>query len=299
MPSKPVRPPGQDATVRATTESVTAWFAEHARDLPWRHPDCSPWGILVSEVMLQQTPVNRVVGPWRTWLVQWPTPAALAADTAGHAVRAWGRLGYPRRALRLHAAAIAIEERHDGQVPRDVADLLALPGVGTYTAAAVASFAFGEAHPVLDTNVRRVLARLFQGIEFPESSPRAVERQFAAAIMPVGSEAAWAAASMELGALVCTAANPSCLMCPVSSHCEWFRAGRPQQARSTRRGRTFVGSDRQVRGMLLQILRDNDEAVPRHRLDSIWADASQRDRALASLISDGLVVHRNGCYQLP
>src|SRR3954471_21891162 len=138
---------------------VERWYADNARDLPWRRPDVSPWAVLVSEVMLQQTPAARVIPAWQEWMQRWPTPADLAAQPAGEAVRAWGRLGYPRRALRLHAAAAAIVERFGGEVPESRAELLTLPGVGDYTAAAVASFAFGRREVVLDTNVRRVLAR--------------------------------------------------------------------------------------------------------------------------------------------
>lgn len=154
------------------TEPILGWYAEHARDLPWRAPDATPWGILVSEVMLQQTPVARVLPIWRRWMERWPTPAALAAEPSGEAVRAWGRLGYPRRALRLHACAVAITERHGGQVPSSYEALRELPGIGAYTAAAVASFAYRQRHAVLDTNVRRVLARLIGGVEYPPRSPR-------------------------------------------------------------------------------------------------------------------------------
>ena len=144
-------------------DRVLRWYDDHARDLPWRRPGVSAWEVMVSEFMLQQTPVARVLEPWRQWIDRWPTPSALAAAPAGEAVRAWGRLGYPRRALRLHRAAEAITEQHGGEVPTELADLLALPGVGSYTAAAIASFAYGQRHVVLDTNVRRVLARVAAG----------------------------------------------------------------------------------------------------------------------------------------
>ena len=136
-----------DATV--LHERLLTWYDEHARDLPWRDPSASPWGVMVSEFMLQQTPVARVLPVYAQWLSAWPRPADLAAATTGDAVRAWGRLGYPRRALRLHAAATAIVDRHSGEVPSDYDDLIALPGVGDYTAAAIASFAFGRRHVVL------------------------------------------------------------------------------------------------------------------------------------------------------
>ena len=144
-------------------EPVLAWYARNARDLPWRAPGATPWAVLVSEIMLQQTPVARVLPEYLSWLARWPTPAALAAEPAGEAIRQWGRLGYPRRALRLHETATILTTRHGGMVPADRDALLALPGIGSYTAAAVASFAFGQRHAVLDTNVRRVLARLVAG----------------------------------------------------------------------------------------------------------------------------------------
>ncbi|MDO5498153.1 MAG: A/G-specific adenine glycosylase [Propionibacteriaceae bacterium] len=300
MPS----PPSPDATptpaaARRVTTAVRDWFADQARDLPWRRPDCSPWGILVSEFMLQQTPVSRVLEPWRRWLERWPTPSALAAEPAGEAIRAWGRLGYPRRALRLHAAAVAIDAEHDGQVPQTLEELRALPGVGAYTAAAVASFAFGQSHPVLDTNVRRVLSRVFTGIEFPTQAPTAAERRLALAVLPRTGAAVWAAGSMELGAVVCTAARPRCDDCPVRTECAWLAAGRPAHDGPPRRGQAYAGTDRQVRGLLLQVLREADEPVPAARLDAVWADAAQRERALTALISEGLAMREGEHLRLP
>src|SRR5690242_2467685 len=182
---------------------------------------------MVSEFMLQQTSVARVLPVYDTWLERWPTPADLAAEPSGEAVRAWGRLGYPRRALRLHACAVAITEQHGGEVPDTREELLTLPGVGDYTAAAIASFAFGRAHAVLDTNVRRVLGRAVSGVEFPAASVTRAERELATALVPEQDPEVWAVAVMELGALVCTAAAPRCGACPVASSCAWQRAGRP------------------------------------------------------------------------
>lgn len=283
----------------AVTARVIDWYADHARDLPWRRDDCSPWGVLVSEFMLQQTPVARVLEPWGRWLERWPTPEALALESAGEAVRAWGRLGYPRRALRLHATAVAITDLHDGVVPEDHAALLALPGVGEYTAAAVASFAYAQTHPVLDTNVRRVLARVFVGTEFPPLATTAAERTLARRVMPEAGGAAWAAASMELGALVCGAANPRCDECPVAGECLWVALGRPRHDGPPRRGQAYAGTDRQVRGLLLQVLREHEGPVPGQRLDVVWPDPAQRARALASLIADGLVLASGEHYRLP
>jgi A/G-specific adenine glycosylase len=222
----------------------------------------------------------------------WPTPSDLAASGAGEAVRAWGRLGYPRRALRLHAAAIAIVAEHGGEVPRSHAALRALPGVGDYTAAAIASFAFGQRHVVLDTNVRRVLARVVRGEELAPVSVTRAEREVATGLLP-GDEstaAAWAVGVMELGALVCTSTKPLCASCPVEDLCAWVQAGRPAYDGPPRRGQTYAGTDRQCRGRLLAVLRDADGPVHRSRLDAVWVDEHQRTRCLLSLVEDGLVV---------
>jgi A/G-specific adenine glycosylase len=282
------------------TATVTAWYTANARDLPWRAGDVSPWGVLVSEIMLQQTPAARVVPAWLAWLDRWPKPAALAADSPGEAVRAWGRLGYPRRALRLHESAAAIVERHRGDVPPSYEDLLALPGVGSYTAAAVAVFGFGQRHAVLDTNVRRVLARVFRGeSDAATAAPVAAERADALSLVPIDSPAKHSVAVMELGALVCTARAPRCAACPLVASCAWHLAGRPE-GRSARRPQSYTGTDRQVRGRLLGMLRDASGPVGQHTLAAAWDDAVQRDRALAGLIADGLVQPAgDGRYRLP
>ncbi|MFF4651020.1 A/G-specific adenine glycosylase [Streptomyces sp. NPDC001380] len=282
--------------------TVLDWYAEHARDLPWRAPDATPWAVMVSEFMLQQTPVKRVLPAYDAWLERWPTPAALAADPPGEAVRMWGRLGYPRRALRLHAAAAAITERHGGAVPSDHAELLALPGVGEYTAAAVASFAFRQRHAVLDTNVRRVFARLVEGVEYPPTATTAAERRTATALLPDDEETAatWAVAVMELGALVCTARTPRCGGCPVAAGCAWRLAGSPPHDGPPRRGQTYVGTDRQVRGRLLAVLREAHGEVAQAALDAVWDEPVQRARALDGLVADGLVEPvGQGLYRLP
>lgn len=269
-----------------------AWYAAERRDLPWRAADAGAWAVLVSEVMLQQTPVTRVLPVYETWLRRWPTPAALAAEAPGEAVRTWGRLGYPRRALRLHAAAVAVDERFDGRIPTSVEELRSLPGVGEYTAAAVAAFHHRQRVAVLDTNVRRVLARVVEGREFPPDSLANAERALAHSLLPDDAETAatWSVALMELGALVCRARNPLCEACPLAERCAWLRAGRPAYDGPPRRGQAWHGTDRQCRGRLLAVLRDHDEPVARERLDAVWIDAGQRERCLASLLDDGLVV---------
>ena len=297
-----------EALTRASTgtqrlhRTVLAWYAANARELPWREPGAGAWAVMVSEFMLQQTPVKRVLPMYADWMERWPTPAALAAAAPGEAVRAWGRLGYPRRALRLHAAATAITEQHGGLVPSDHAALLALPGVGEYTAAAVASFAHRQRHAVLDTNVRRVLARLVDGREFPSTATTAAERRTATELLPEEPETAatWAVAVMELGALVCTARTPDCARCPVAASCAWLLASRPAHDGPPRRGQTYAGTDRQVRGKLLAVLREAHAEVPQSALDAVWPDAVQRARALDGLVADGLVEPIGpGVYRLP
>jgi A/G-specific adenine glycosylase len=273
-------------------EAVLGWYDDHARDLPWRGLEATPWSVMVSELMLQQTPVVRVLPVHAQWLERWPTPADLAAEPTGEAVRMWGRLGYPRRALRLHAAATAIVERHGGEVPTSYDDLIALPGVGDYTASAIASFAFGQRHVVLDTNVRRVLARAVSGQEFPATAVTRAERDVATALLPDddATAATWAVATMELGALVCTARQPACGACPISEACAWRGAGFPAYDGPPRRGQAWAGTDRQCRGRLLAVLRDHPGSVPTTRLDAAWPDVPQRERCLQSLLDDGLAV---------
>jgi A/G-specific adenine glycosylase len=279
-----------------------AWFRQHGRDLPWRRDGVGAWGILVSEIMLQQTPVARVIPRLEEWLRRWPNPAALAAEPPGEAVRAWDRLGYPRRALNLHAAAVAIVEHHDGVVPRDVDALLALPGIGDYTARAVAAFAYGDRHPVVDTNVRRVLARAVRGVG--EAGPPSTRRDLAEmdAVLPHDRADARLtnAALMELGQVVCTARSPRCDDCPVAPLCAWRANGYPPYAgpRAPVQKR-FEGSDRQVRGLILAELRASDIPVTPAEVGRVWPDATQRDRALSGLLADGLVVAVEDGYELP
>ncbi|MEV6629973.1 A/G-specific adenine glycosylase [Actinoplanes sp. NPDC051470] len=272
-------------------DKTIAWYDANARDLPWRQPDSSPWGVLVSEVMLQQTPVVRVEPAWRSWMTRWPTPAALAADPPSEAIRMWGRLGYPRRAMRLHACAVAMVANHGGQVPSDLDELLALPGIGTYTARAVATFAFGQRHPVVDTNVRRVVTRVVEGQ--PDAGPNTTAADLVAVEDLLPSSASQAArasiAFMELGALICTARAPKCLLCPVEDICLWRASGQNLPDGPSRKPQRYAGTDRQVRGLILEVLRHATGPVPRQRIDVVWSDDVQRARALAGLVEDGLV----------
>ena len=282
--------------------AVIDWFGAFRRDLPWRREGFGAWGILVSEIMLQQTPVVRVVPRLEQWLQRWPTPADLAASPPADAVRAWDRLGYPRRALNLHAAAVAITERHGGVVPSSVDDLLALPGIGDYTARAVAAFAYGERHPVVDTNVRRVIARavLGQAVAGPPSTRRDLAAMEALLPESLPDARLFNAGMMELGALVCTARAPRCDQCPLAAACAWRAAGYPEYdgPRAAVQKR-FEGSDRQVRGLIMAELRASDIPVTGSEIATVWPDATQRDRALAGLLNDGLVVAVDGGYELP
>jgi A/G-specific adenine glycosylase len=283
-------------------DSLLDWFAATARDLPWRRADCTAWGVLVSEIMLQQTPVARVEPVWLTWMARWPVPSAMAAASPGEVVRAWGKLGYPRRALRLHAAAGVIAAEHGDVVPSDVETLLSLPGIGAYTARAVAAFAYGRRAPVVDTNVRRVVARAVHGAA--DAGPPSTTRDLADvdALLPAeeSTAARYSAALMELGALVCTARAPRCADCPMLDECAWQRAGRPTYAGPVKAVQKFAGTDRQVRGLLLDVLRGTDEPVSKARLDVVWSDAGQRDRCLHSLLVDGLVEQtESGLFALP
>jgi A/G-specific adenine glycosylase len=278
--------------------TLLAWFDENERPLPWRAT--SPWGVMVSEFMLQQTPVDRVLPVWRTWMERWPTPSTLADAPLSDALRAWGRLGYPRRARRLHASAVAITTEHGGRVPDELSALLALPGVGDYTAAAILAFAHGRRSIVMDTNVRRVVSRTLDGQAAPPGHQTRAERERADDLWPRADarSARWSAAVMEFGALVCTARNPACLECALAHDCAWLLAGQPDQDRRGRRQPAYEGSDRQARGALLEVLRQASDAVPVSALSETSPDAEQVARALDSLVADGLAVrlahHRYG-----
>jgi A/G-specific adenine glycosylase len=270
------------------SRQLSRWYEHARRDLPWRQPDVTPWQILVSEFMLQQTPVARVEPVWLAWVARWPTPSATAAASAADVLRAWGKLGYPRRAKRLHECATVIAEQFDDVVPSDVETLLTLPGIGAYTARAVACFAYRQRVPVVDTNVRRVVARAVHGrADAAAASPG--DLADVDALLPNDADAQrFSVALMELGATVCTARAPRCGLCPLSA-CAWRSSGYPAGT-SARRVQKYAGTDRQVRGRLLDVLRGNDSPVTRAELDVAWlTDVAQRDRALDSLLLDGLV----------
>lgn len=287
---------------------LAAWYTASGRDLPWRSADSSPWGILVSEVMSQQTPIARVEPAWRAWMQMWPTPAALAHAPTAAVLRAWGSLGYPRRALRLQECARIIEEQHGGEVPQTEEALLTLPGIGSYTAASVVAFAFHRRSIVIDTNVRRVLARVFRGMALAEPNVTAAQTRHAAAIVPDddADAALWAVSSMEFGALVCSARKPKCDACPIADLCAWRASGFPADEHAARRrAQAWVGTDRQVRGQIMAALRAASEPILPDGLDLVRtgttpAESGQVERCIAGLIDDRLIeATTDGALRLP
>lgn len=294
--------PTTEAADRLDLDALADWFTATARPLPWRSAGVTGWGVLVSETMLQQTPVNRVQPIWEEWMRRWPRPSDLAAEPQGEVLRAWGKLGYPRRALRLHEAAATIAAEHGDVVPSDVDTLLALPGIGAYTARAVAAFAYGRRAPVVDTNVRRVVARAVHGAG--DAGPPSTNRDLADvdALLPEedAPAARLSAALMELGQVVCTVRSPACESCPIAADCAWQHNGRPAYAGPPKKVQKFAGTDRQVRGRLLDVLRGSTGPVTRDQLDAAWNEAGQRDRCLDSLLVDGLVEQTDdGRFALP
>ncbi|HWS52149.1 MAG TPA: A/G-specific adenine glycosylase [Microbacterium sp.] len=284
---------------------LAEWYRRNARDLPWRRPEFhdvyGAWGTLVSEFMLQQTPVNRVIPHLQAWLSRWPDPQSMAEASPADVVRQWANLGYPRRSLWLHRAALEITRRHEGRVPRDVESLLALSGIGDYTARAVAVFAYGDRHPVVDTNTRRVLARAIEGRAQPGAASRR-DLALMESLLPssAADSAVFNAAAMELGATVCTARAPKCARCPLRADCAWLAAGMPETDGSRRRQPAYEGSDRQARGAVLRMLRDaGGRPVAVADVIPDWPDQLQRDRAMDSLIADGLAEASERGLSLP
>ena len=273
---------------------VLAWFDENQRDLPWRKS--APWGVMVSEFMLQQTPVNRVLPIWKEWMERWPTPEDLAKAKKSDLLKAWGRLGYPRRALRLHEAATIIATKHNNQVPKTEAELRHLPGVGEYTAAAIMAFAHQEKSLVLDVNIRRLFSRALDGQELPPLHITNTERQSRADLIPEEASK-WAAATMELGALICTATKPVCEKCPIASQCLWRANGYPPSETKKKPTQQWHGTDRQCRGTIIEHLRNNENATTK-KLKELWSDDSQLEKCLASLVKDGLIEKKREKYSL-
>ena len=264
---------------------IIEWYQQNKRTLPWRIS--TPWGVVVSEFMLQQTPVHRVLPQWHRWMELWPTPADLASAPLSDALREWGRLGYPRRAKRLHESAQIIVRNFNGVVPEEIDQLRRLPGIGEYTAAAISAFAFGNSELVLDINIRRLYTRCWLGKSAPTSAPNNSERELARSLIPENDDGTWAAATMELGALICKARNPLCEECPLMNQCLWREIGYPEDEVNKKRVQ-WHGSDRQCRGAIMQALREKP-AVTEAELKKIWSSRSQYEKALASLLDDGLI----------
>jgi A/G-specific adenine glycosylase len=251
---------------------------------------------MVSEFMLQQTPVNRVLPIWNEWMNRWPTPKDLSEAKKSDLLKAWGRLGYPRRALRLHDAATIIATQHNNQVPKTEAELRNLPGVGEYTAAAIMAFAHKEKILVLDVNIRRLFARALDGQEFPLLHITNTERESRTELIPEGASK-WAAATMELGALVCTATKPLCEKCPIANQCLWRANGYPKSENKKKPTQKWHGTDRQCRGTIIEHLRTNENSTTKN-LKTLWKDNSQLEKCLASLIKDGLIEKKREKYSL-
>src|SRR5687767_3459866 len=269
-------------------QALLDWSAATRRDLPWRRTR-DPWAVLVSELMLQQTQVPRVVPKYQAFLERFPTPAACAAAPLGDVVTAWAGLGYNRRAVNLHRAATAVVERHGGALPDDLDALLALPGVGPYTARAVLAFAFERDIGVLDVNAARVLARAW-GV---------TAQQDADALVPTGRGWAWNQAALDLGATVCTRRQPKCTDCPLVTRCAW-RGNGPDPAVPAHKQSRFAGSDRQGRGRLVDALRRAPVPLDDLAATAGWPDDPARAaRAADSLVTDGLAVIVSGSLTLP
>ena len=269
-------------------KEITNWFKKNKRDLPWRKTDA--WGVLVSEFMLQQTPVNRVLPVYEAWMKRWPTAASLSKATPAEVITAWGRLGYPRRALRLHECAKEITHNLKGKIPESQAELRALPGIGEYTAAAITAFAFEKRSLVLDINIRRLFARLFDGVETPTQAATKVEKSRYEELIPKKDPHLWAAATMELGAVICTSQSPKCGICPVAHVCTWRSLDYPKSDVVKRR-QSWHGTDRQCRGTIVQALREN-EVLTKSQITQLWDVPSQLEKALLSLLDDGLIESR-------
>jgi A/G-specific adenine glycosylase len=274
-------------------EGVINWFGITKRDLPWRNT--TPWGVMVSEFMLQQTPVNRVLPVWTSWIERWPTPADLGAAKKSDAITAWGRLGYPKRAIRLHESAFIINRDFQNEVPQDIDQLMSLPGVGEYTASAIAAFAFNQSALVLDINIRRLFARVIDGQEHPTSAPSQTERARRSELIPADG-ATWAAATMELGALICKSRNPTCDLCPLAHTCSWKKTGYPK-SQIVRKSQKWEGTDRRCRGLILQALRESHRATSTE-LKKLWDKDSQVEQALKTLLADGLIQNTGKSFTL-
>lgn len=291
----------EEAPWGTLVDDLSAWGDHTRRDLPWRRTR-DPWAILVSELMLQQTQVSRVLPRYRSFLDRFPTPAACAAAASGAVVELWDGLGYNRRAIQLHRAATTMVLEHEGEVPDTLEGLQALPGIGPYTARAVLAFAFERDHGVVDTNAARFLARAVAGRPL-----KAREAQdLADSLVPDGGSWAWNQSVLDLGATVCVKRRPRCDGCPIATSCAWTRAGRPfpdpaeGSAGTSGTQSRFEGSDRQGRGRLVKALRTGPVEVARVPDVTGWPGDPDRARRVADgLVSDGLAEYVDGTLALP
>jgi A/G-specific adenine glycosylase len=279
--------------------SLAAWADGARRDLPWRRTR-DPWAVLVSELMLQQTQVARVVPRYLAFLTRFPTPADTAAALVAEVVREWAGLGYNRRAVNLHRAAVEIVDRHGGTLPGTLAGLVALPGVGPYTARAVLAFAFEADVGVVEVNSARVLARAVAGR--PLGAPEA--QALADALVPPGRGWAWNQAMLDLGATICTKSAPRCGSCPLATDCAWRGSALPDPAVGSAgcgsRQSTFAGSDRQGRGRLVDALRLGPVPLAALAETAGWpAEPERAERVASTLVTDGLAVVAGDLLRLP
>ena len=282
--------------------SLLRWWEQHGRhDLPWR-ATLDPWAVLVSELMLQQTQVPRVVPRYHAFLERFPTPAACAAAPLSDVVRAWEGLGYNRRAVNLHRCATAVVERHGGALPGTLDDLLALPGIGPYTARAVLVFAYEDDRGLVDTNAGRFVARALAGRPLKAKEAQ----QLADEAVPPGDSWRWGSAVFDLGAAICTKRDPRHDVCPLRDDgCAWAAAGFPDPDPIVRSAgisgpqSRFDGSDRQGRGRLVDVLRRAPVDAADLATAMGWPDDAERARRVAAtLIADGIVVAVGDRYEL-
>lgn len=301
---RPTESPGPGPAAPVTTSGgrqaavglVLGFAAQGLRDLPWRRTR-DPWSVMVAETMLQQTQVARVVDPWSRFVGRFPTPAACASAGTAPVVAAWSGLGYNRRAVNLRRAAAVIVDAHAGAVPGTVGELVALPGVGPYTARAILAFAFECDVAVVDTNVRRVLRRAFAAAADP-----AALQALADDLVPRGRSWRWNQALIDLGATVCTARRPRCEACPLERVCAWRRTGgtTPDPAAAGRQSR-FEGSNRQGRGRIVARLLEGPLTLAEAAAVTRWPAQPGRVRSvLDGLVADGLAVERaDGTFACP
>lgn len=298
--SKTVDPASGEALAADALQPLRRWYRAHGRhELPWRLT-VDPYAVLVSEVMLQQTQVERVLPYYETWLARWPDFHTLAGATPAEAISAWGGLGYNRRAVHLHRLATVVDDEYGGRLPRDDARLRQLPGIGPYTAAAVRSFAFRERTAVVDTNIGRVLARVVVGVAATREAGASVVAAAADRFLPQRSVRGHNLALMDLGAMVCRAATPRCDECPLAEGCTWRARGYPRDTTRARPSVRFEETARFARGRIVDALR-GEGSLAAGELAQILPSAHRGvvSDYLQALERDGLIENeQDGRWQL-